>query len=370
MEKDDEVFLDAEEEVNPRRSGRKRRSTAGSCTTAPCVGKKQKTTMPTRHSPKRTGGAGPQPPTGADQDAFWVKMGGMFEGLETRMKRETDQMKAQLSMAVDSVGDLGVRMEQTEKRLQGLVEEVNSIVDKKLADLPVAGALPLAESPGSSYAAMLASGLEKHPPTTWKSSRSPGRRREDRYWECRRTLRLRPIPEGDIIEQVRAFMTDHLKLSQTFMESVGDIKASRVPSGPAAKVKDEVVVAYQTTDIRDAVKSAARNLAGKGSDYGVRLELPDHLKSAMKSLQAVSYEIKKKYPLARRNVLFDDETMDLVLDFCVAEGASWRRMTSAQAKERKKKIPGPSNKLPLEDNEIDRLLDTSTNAAGDESDQE
>ena len=74
-----------------------------------------------------------QPPTGPDVDAFWTKMGGMLGGLESRMKSETDQMRGQLTVAVDAIGDLGVRVERTERRLQGLEEEVISIVDKKLA---------------------------------------------------------------------------------------------------------------------------------------------------------------------------------------------------------------------------------------------
>ena len=48
---DEEVFLDAEEDITPRRTGRKRRSTAGSTAAV----KKPKTKMTTRHSPKAAG---------------------------------------------------------------------------------------------------------------------------------------------------------------------------------------------------------------------------------------------------------------------------------------------------------------------------
>ena len=153
------------------------------------------------------------------------------------------------------------------------------------------------------------------------------------------------------------------------MDSIGPFSARRIPFGPAAKVKNEVLVSYQSTDVRDAVKSAARNLAGKGSDFGVRLEVPDHLKSALKALQAMSFEIKQKYPSARRNVLFDDESQDLVLDFSVAEGNPWRRMSATQAKERKKKMPGPNDKLALDDNEVDSILDRPVARGSDEESQ-
>ena len=381
MERDEEIFVDAEEEVTPRRTGRKRRSTAGS-SVPPTVVKKPKTKMPTRHSPRREAGASAKdnpgagaqmlPSQGPDQDAFWAKMGGMLGGMEARMKLESDQMKEQLAVAVDAVGALGTRMDKAERRLCGLVDEVNSIVDKRISDLPARSAAmagPPGPGPGPSYVAALISGSpggSSGAVQTWKSAKSPGKRREESYWECRRALRLRPVPAGDPIAAVKRFMTDELKLSQSFMESVGDFRVRRVPSGPAARVRDEVVVSYQSTDVRDAVKSAARNLAGKGPEYGVRLELPDHLKSDMKALQAVSYEIKKKYPMARRNVLFEDERMDLVLDFCVSEGAPWRRMSSHQARARKKKTPGPTSKLPLDDSEIDKLLDDPADAEDDD----
>ena len=84
MDREEEVFIDAEEEITPRRTGRKRRSTAGS-SVPPGAGKKPKTKMPLGHSPKK-GAAGAKQtsmpasageiPSLQDQDAFWAKMGG------------------------------------------------------------------------------------------------------------------------------------------------------------------------------------------------------------------------------------------------------------------------------------------------------
>ena len=118
-------------------------------------------------------------------------------------------------------------------------------------------------------------------------------------------------------------------------------------------------MSYQSTDVCDA----ARNLAGKGSTYGVRLELPNHHKSAMKAPQSASYELKTKFPQARQNVLFDDETLDLVLDFCLEEGGTWKRMTSDQALRRRKRRP-IEGKTRLEEGELESLLDS------DQSDKE
>ena len=141
------------------------------------------------------------------------------------------------------------------------------------------------------------------------------------------------------------------------MACLGPFQVRRVPFGPAAKIKHEAIITFQSLEVRDAVRSAARNLAGK-SEYGVRLEIPNSLKSAMNSLQSASFEIRQKFPNSRRNVLFDDESMSLVLDFCTTEGGAWRRMTARQAKERKKKAgPKAGQTSALGDEEIDDLLD-------------
>ena len=330
MEKEDEVFLDAEEDFAPRRSGRKRRSTAGS---TPSFNKKAK--MPTRHSPRTENQAAAATKGGTiiDQE-FWAKMGGMLGGLETRMKQETDEVKEQLGLAVDTIGQLGSRVKRAENRLDGLVDEVNSIVDRRLADRSSPGG-PLAhEVQDQSYAAAAAAGGLGSPassklPKAWLS---PEKEKEMDYWQCRNSLRICPIGQGDTKEKVKEYLQTHLKLSPLFMESVGSFSVSRVTFGPAAKIQGEVIVVFRSTEVRDAVKSAACNLAGLGSDYGVRLELPNHLKSSMRAIQSVSYDLKMKHPQVRRNVLFDDDTMDVVLDFNLSEDQPWMRLTSEQAK--------------------------------------
>ena len=373
MEREEEVFVDAEEEVTPRRSGRKRRSTAGSA--LPASSKKSRAattkTMPTERSPKKAADGRPkQPPDASDDpDGYWKRMGSMLNGLESRMKREMELVREQLGR---SIVDLGSRVEQTEKRLDNLADEVGLIVDKKLASGgggPLSMLTPGSDDPGlkegTSYAAALA-----------KASVSPrtllaaaGKKKEDDYWECRKALRLRPIKEGPENREVLTFLKEHMKLSDEFLSCLGPIQVRRIPFGPGAKIRHEAIVTFQSVDTRDAVRGAARNLAGLSSDYGVRLEIPNRLKSAMKSLQSISYDLKQKYPGSRRNVLFDDESQDLVLDFCLREGEQWRRLTSKQAKDRKKKTsasatPGAGqSRFNLADDELDGLLDAGVTTA-------
>ena len=137
--KEDDVYLDAEEEVTPRRLRRKRRSTAG--TPVETVHKKlRQTRMPTARSSGSAGnqggskkgeqGGGASPAGVGDHDAFWAKMSGLLGGMESRMKQETTDVKDQLGQAI---GDLGSRVERTERRLDDFAEEVNQMVDKRLA---------------------------------------------------------------------------------------------------------------------------------------------------------------------------------------------------------------------------------------------
>ena len=153
------------------------------------------------------------------------------------------------------------------------------------------------------------------------------------------------------------YMRTHLKIEEGFIESMGPIKVERIPFGPKARYRHEALVQFKTVEARDAVRGAAVNLAGKGSEVGIRLEIPNRLRSSMKALQSLSFDIKTKHTTARRNILFDDESMDLVLDFSLGEGQAWRRVSSAQAKEKMKRRGGaqPGN-MRINDSELDDVL--------------
>ena len=259
MEREEEVFLDAEEEVTPRRPGRKRRSTAGSISTATATKKSRPARkMPVERSPGtgRNAGNTPQQKTASpgkqgaqvppgNPDAFWARMGGLLDGLEGRLKSETTDVKEQLSK---EIGDLGDRVERTERRLDRFADEVDHLVEEKLAKkwgvgrgCPTSdqgpqephfetGGAPLA-SCSKSYASVLQGG-----PKILKK-RSPARTKEEEYWDCRRALRLRPVlPDDNAIEAALKFMQDHLRLDADFIRDIGPIQVQRVPSGPWGKV--------------------------------------------------------------------------------------------------------------------------------------
>ena len=76
------------------------------------------------------------------------------------------------------------------------------------------------------------------------------------------------------------------------------------------------------------VRSSATNLAGHSPEVGICLEIPTSFKAAMRALQSVSCKIEVKRPGARRNVLFNEDTLNLALDFYLREGKPWKRIGS------------------------------------------
>lgn len=184
-------------------------------------------------------------------------------------------------------------------------------------------------------------------------------RREADYWACRKSLRLWPMGEGPDHEEAVKFMSERLLLDSSTIKCLGDFKVQRVPFGPKTKYKNEVLVRFLSVEARDVVRAAATNLAGSGPDVGVRLEVPNHLRAGMKALQSLSFELKSKHYGTRRNILYDDEALDLVLDFCIEEG-KWRRVSADQACARKKAGQTSSgDRFRMDDEELDRILGIS-----------
>ena len=115
-------------------------------------------------------------------------------------------------------------------------------------------------------------------------------------------------------ESFSDFMQTRLRMSRSLMSKMGDISIQKVFAAPGAKIQDVVVVVFADQEVRDAVKRAAKELAGD-TEAGMRLELPRRLQPSLKALESVSYALKQRNKEMKRNIKFDDEAMDLVLDF-------------------------------------------------------
>ena len=129
-----------------------------------------------------------------------------------------------------------------------------------------------------------------------------------------------------------------------------------------SKISGEGIAVFATTEVRDAVRRSAKNLAG-APDSGIRLEIPTALQSSLKALEAVSYELKQKHSGIKRSIKFDDDQMDLVLDFNVKpdDGGDWKRVTAVQAKVMTGKLrKGAGKAAEMSDTELESLIGSGT----------
>lgn len=94
-------------------------------------------------------------------------------------------------------------------------------------------------------------------------------------------------------------------------------------------VQHEVTVYFNNIADRDEVKAAARNRS-PADQCGVSNEVPHHLRANYRALQDLTYRLKQKGPL-RRNVRYNDETMDLEMAFSLCN-KPWKVVLPAKAK--------------------------------------
>ena len=402
---EDEVFLDCgaspELRRSTRTSARKRSSTGGLLLSKPKKREKMMIPSPTTNSspaaaadtpravpasvPVAGNGAVAAPAAAAavtpvagtqvpPQDPILASMGAMLAGMESRLSTATTNLQATVAVQIDgaltAIGDLGKRVDRNEKRLENMMNDIDEKIatglEKMAPSLPGSaghwsGPPPKPANLGwggdddfdqdndcqaRTYASILSSVPASIPAVDKK---------EESYWKCRHMLRLRPVGAGDKHEATIKFMKEYLKLEDSFIAGMGVADMERIPYGPKSKFREEMLVHFTTVEARDIVKGAASNLDGCGPEYGIRLEVPNHLKANMKALQQVSYDIRQGHSGSCRNILYDDETLDLVLDFCLQEGGNWRRLTSAQARSRVRKS-GSRGCSRVQDDELNEIL--------------
>ena len=175
-----------------------------------------------------------------------------------------------------------------------------------------------------------------------------------------------PVFGGDLKKGLFNFLKNRLNLDSAFLTEMGEISVKKVYAGPKAKIRDEVIAVFSSVAIRDEVRRSAKELAGC-TDAGIRLEIPVRLQPHLKALEAVSYHLKKKHPGMKRNVKFDDDEKDLVLDFCLdPDQGNWKKVWPEQAKKLKAKlgIVGSGRIEEVTGDELESLIDVGGSGTG------
>ena len=311
--------------------------------------------------------------------AMLMQMKSLMEGLPTQMvevRSNIGDVKKDLS---DRINEGTAATEELKKRMDHndntFADRVAAVV-RGLGGDDQWGGIPVLSSAGQSgpvrtYASCFSSAASSTSASDSSGNSSSisgpasGRMsQEDIYWQCRRSLRLWPVPGKDgpeISKSLRIYLRDHLHFSSAFLTDMGETSIKRIPTAPGARIKDEVVVIFSSTEVRDAIRRGARELAGS-PEAGIRLEVPRGLQPSLKALEAVSYSLKQKNSNIRRSIKFDNASLDLVLDFNTDPDGSgvWRRVTAAQAKQMRGKIGRPAGGAAhITDAELEGMMDTA-----------
>ena len=180
-----------------------------------------------------------------------------------------------------------------------------------------------ASDPGMSYTPPAALGQ-----TTQVLPVGQAERRNNQYEECRRSLRIWPVDNMDLVAGLKSFFAKKLHLDDQYVEGLGHLKAKR-HRDPRSKMPHEVIVTFETKEARDAIKSVAKELAPEGRAAGIRLQVPGFLSTNFKLLENLGYQMRAVDPTIRRVIKFDDENQDLMMD--VRMGENWKRVRPADA---------------------------------------
>ena len=116
---------------------------------------------------------------------------------------------------------------------------------------------------------------------------------------------------------------------------------------------------FPDVETRDVVRAAAPKLAGK-KNMGMCLEIPESLRPNLRALESMSYMLKQSHPTLKRNIKYDDEEMDLVMDVKLNESALWKKIRPDQAKEAKRgrALPSWEDTVELNSSALQSMLST------------
>ena len=308
------------------------------------------------------GGPPPSPP-GSD---WTVVMARMLGGLEKRFNARMDTSDTGIHQRMDDVeSNLGSNIREVSDDLEKLKRRVE--LNEKGLDQKIETALNKMTA-GPSQRSFPSNSARPRPlsrPSGLAASHGPDGdgRKQELYWKARRSLRLWPINGTDLKLALSVFLTDELNMDPDICEEIDGFDVRRVRSA-RGRVDNEVCVVFPDIETRDSVRAAAPNLAGK--KMGMRLEIPEYLRPNLRALESMSYMMKQSNPQLKRNVKFDDEVMDLVMDIRTSPDGPWRKLRPDQAMEAKKNRAAPSREQAgeLDSDAIQSLLSSTASSQG------
>ena len=89
---------------------------------------------------------------------------------------------------------------------------------------------------------------------------------------------------GGLKAAAMIYMKEILEMEGQAINRIGIEAANTTQQLPRSKIKDEVPIHFHSAEDRDLVYLHARNLAKHQGKAGIRLKIPQHLKSEFKLL--------------------------------------------------------------------------------------
>ena len=163
-----------------------------------------------------------------------------------------------------------------------------------------------------------------------------------RYDRSRRSIRIWPV-RGKTSEEIWTntgrFIHSTLRISADDMrdELIEDIR--RLRSSGAGRINNEVLVIFCDIESRDLVTAHSKHLSTAVDDQGnpkagLRLDIPLHLMSTFKSLEAHGHKMRMRYGNDfKRHVRFDDDRKSLYLNVRLPGERLWTRISPDFARE-------------------------------------
>ena len=162
-----------------------------------------------------------------------------------------------------------------------------------------------------------------------------------RYNKARPSVRIWPVKgsdEDEIWKNTGIFLHTNLKISMDDVDQtkIEEIRRMRTPNN--GRIKQEVLVVFIDSEVRDTVASHARNLANQISKEGLplaglRMDIPPHLMNTFKLLENHGHELRNGHGEDFKcHIRFDDEAKSLYLNVKIPNESTWTRVEPALAR--------------------------------------
>ena len=156
-------------------------------------------------------------------------------------------------------------------------------------------------------------------------------RRSGRFWSIEGS-------ESELLGASVLFLQNILRIPESENVALKIESVRRTRTAYSSKIKNEVLIVFDSPSTRDFVFSHGKNLAGESKESGkptngMRIDYPAHLGSDYRALDSYGARLRKEAGTGfRRNIRFNDDEMGIYMDIKFPDQEKWIRVTPRMAK--------------------------------------